>query len=169
MLGASMLGSDASGADVQVSHTGKFVLLGVNINRSFGSRSFRVAGSRRGQIIGLSVVLTTNVGYREIERPRQFPADPIQGIEPRAAAVVLALHLPDHYFGIRKHVKRISVKAQGTLQCLKQSNVLGDIIVVGSALFADSDSTVGVAVDDPSNTRRAGIPERAAIDEGHEI
>jgi hypothetical protein len=66
-------------------------------------------------------------------------------------------------------MKRISVKAQGTLQCLKQSNVLGDIIVLVSDPFGDSDCTVGGAVDDHSNTRRAGIPERAAIDEGHEI
>ena len=51
--------------------------------------SFRVARSRTGQTISLSVVLTTNVGDREIERPGQFPADPVQGIKPRAAAAVL--------------------------------------------------------------------------------
>jgi len=62
--------------------------------------SFRMAGSRTGQAIGLSVVLTTNVGDREIQRSGQFPADPIQGIEPRTAAVVLTAHLLDHYFGI---------------------------------------------------------------------
>src|SRR6266404_2266680 len=57
-----------------------------------------LAGSRSGQAIGFSVVLTANVGYREIERSGQFPADPVQGIKPRAAAVVLATHLLDHYF-----------------------------------------------------------------------
>ena len=53
-----------------------------------------------GQTIGLEVVLSPDVGDREIERPGQFPADPIQGIEPRAAAAVLAPHLLDHYIGI---------------------------------------------------------------------
>src|SRR5208282_862772 len=64
------------------------------------SGRFAVAGSRTGQTIGHRVVLTTNMGYGEIERPGQFPADPMQGIEPRAAAPVFAPHLPDHYFGI---------------------------------------------------------------------
>ena len=62
--------------------------------------SFRVAGSRTGETIGLSVALSRDVGDREIERPGQLPADPIQGIEPRAAAAVLTTHLLDHYFGI---------------------------------------------------------------------
>jgi hypothetical protein len=62
--------------------------------------SFRAAGSRTGQTVSLSVVLTTNVGDREIERPGQFPADPVQGIKPRTAAAVLTTHLLDHYFGI---------------------------------------------------------------------
>jgi hypothetical protein len=58
------------------------------------------AGGRGGQTISLKVVFSPDVGDREIERSGQFPADPIQGIEPRAAAVVLAPHLLDHYFGI---------------------------------------------------------------------
>ena len=58
------------------------------------------AGGRTGETIGLSVVLATNVSDREIERPSQFPADPIQGIKPRTAASVLATHLPHHDFGI---------------------------------------------------------------------
>ncbi len=75
--------------------------VGVTEGRHFAAiLAFRVAGSRTGQTIGLSVVLSTNVEDREIERTRQFPADPIQGIEPRAAAAVLTAHLLDHYFGI---------------------------------------------------------------------
>ena len=58
------------------------------------------ASGRAGQPIGLSVAVATNVGDREIERPGQFPADPIQGIKPRTAAAVLTTHLLDHYFGI---------------------------------------------------------------------
>ena len=62
--------------------------------------SLWVARSRTGQTISLCVVLATNVGDREIERPGQLPTDPIQGIESRTAATVLAAHLLDHYFGI---------------------------------------------------------------------
>ena len=58
------------------------------------------ASGRTGQTISFGVVLAANVGDREIERPGQFSADPIQGIEPRAAAAVLAAHLLDHHLGI---------------------------------------------------------------------
>jgi hypothetical protein len=34
------------------------------------------ASGRTGQTIGLGIVLATNVGDGEIERPGQFPADP---------------------------------------------------------------------------------------------
>ena len=66
-------------------------------------------------------------------------------------------------------MKRLGLEPQGTLQRLKQSNVLGDIIILAPDRFGDSDGAVGGAVNDHSNTRRAGIPERAAIDVGHEI
>jgi hypothetical protein len=55
------------------------------------------------------------------------------------------------------------------LQRFQQSNVLSDIIVLAPDPFGDSDCAGGGAVDYHSNTRRAGIPERAAIDVGHEI
>jgi hypothetical protein len=43
------------------------------------------------------------------------------------------------------------------------------VLSVGLAHLPDSDGAVGVAVNDHSNTGWAGIPERAAIDVGHEI
>jgi hypothetical protein len=66
-------------------------------------------------------------------------------------------------------VKCFGLKPQGTLQRFEQSNVLGDIIVLVSDPFGDSDCAVGGAVNDDSNARRARIPERAAIDVSHEI
>ena len=62
--------------------------------------SSRVAGSRTRETIRLGVALSRDVGDREIERTRQLPAGPIQGIEPRTAAAVLTALLLDHYFGI---------------------------------------------------------------------
>jgi hypothetical protein len=66
-------------------------------------------------------------------------------------------------------VKRLGLEPQGTLQRLKQSNVLGDIIVLAPDPFGDSDRAICGAVNYHSNTRRAGIPERAAIDVGYEV
>ncbi|MFZ0797164.1 MAG: hypothetical protein WCA13_00920 [Terriglobales bacterium] len=66
-------------------------------------------------------------------------------------------------------MKRPGLKPQGTLQRFKQSNVLGDIIVLVPDPFSDSDCAVRGTVDYDANTRRAGIPERAAIDVSHEV
>jgi hypothetical protein len=55
------------------------------------------------------------------------------------------------------------------LQRLKQSNVLGDIIILAPDPFGDSDRAICGTVNYHSNTRRAGIPERAAIDVGYEV
>ena len=61
---------------------------------------------RVGQMVGLGVVFAANVGYGEIEGAGQLAADPVQGIEARAATGVLAPHLFDHDLGIRIDVKR---------------------------------------------------------------
>ena len=66
-------------------------------------------------------------------------------------------------------MKRLGLEPQGTLQRLQQSHVLGDIIVLVSDPFGDSDGAIRGAVDYHSNARRAGIPERAAIDVGYEV
>ena len=53
------------------------------------------------QVIGLGVALAGDVSDGELERARQLAADPVQGIEARAAAGVLALHLADDHLGVR--------------------------------------------------------------------
>jgi hypothetical protein len=59
------------------------------------------------------------------------------------------------------------------LQRLHQGNVLGNIIVLAPDPSGDSNGAVGGAatgaIDYHSNTRRARIPQRTAIDVGYEI
>ena len=66
-------------------------------------------------------------------------------------------------------MQRRSLKPQSALQSLQQSDVLGDVIVLVSDPFCDSDGAVRRTVNDNANAGRAGIPERAAIDVGYEI
>ncbi len=66
-------------------------------------------------------------------------------------------------------MKRLGLEPQGTLQCLKQRQVFGDVIVLMSDPFGDPDGAVAGAVNHHSNTRWTRIPERAAIDVGYEI
>ncbi|MGD1215629.1 MAG: hypothetical protein ABR861_11655 [Terriglobales bacterium] len=86
----SMINSSLDGTTAYTDNTGEVRLIGAK----------PLAGGRGGQTIGLNFVLTPDVRDREIERPGQFPADPIQGIKPRAVATVLAAHLLDHYFRV---------------------------------------------------------------------
>ena len=53
-----------------------------------------------GKRIGLGVVLARNVGYREPQGARQFTARPVEGIKPRAAALILTHHLLHDNLGI---------------------------------------------------------------------
>ena len=62
-----------------------------------------------------------------------------------------------------------SLEPQGALQRFQQGKVLGNIVVLAPDALGDSDGAVRGAVHHHSNTRRAGIPERAAIDVGHEV
>src|SRR5258708_2479089 len=117
------------------------------------------AGSRCGETIGLEGVLSRHMRDREIERPGQLPADPIQGVESRAAAAVLASHLLDHHFGIRKHVKSLGLEPQRILQRFQQSNILGDIIVLAPYPFGNSDFSVSVTVNYNPNTQRPGLSD----------
>jgi len=50
--------------------------------------------------IRFGVVFAAYVGDGEIEGVGELTADPVQGIETRAAAGVFAFHLADYYFGI---------------------------------------------------------------------
>src|SRR5437899_1079394 len=97
--------------------------------------------------------------YGEVERTGQFAPGPMQRIKSRTATGVFRRHLLDHYFGIGKNVERSSAKFQGTLECLKKCDVLGDIIVLVADPLVDFDRPACRAVDHDSNAGRAGIPE----------
>ncbi len=69
-----------------------------------------------GQTVGLGIVLAADVGDGKFERADQLLADPMQGIEARTAAGVLACHLSDYHFGIGIDVKCLGFQLQSTLQ-----------------------------------------------------
>src|SRR5204862_6826602 len=96
-------------------------------------------------------------------------ADSMQRIEPRTTTGVLPLHLFDNDFGIGKNVECSSAKFQGTLECLKKCDVLGDIIVLVADPLLDFDRPTCRTVDHHSNAGRAGIHEGSAIDIGNRI
>ena len=105
----------------------------------------------------------------EAERSGQLAADPVQGVEPRAAAVVLALHLPDHYFRIRVDVEGTRFQCDSALQSLKQGYVFSDIIVLAADPASYLDDSAVAAVDHDSNTRRSRIPQRTAVHISYQI
>src|SRR6476660_5096047 len=75
----------------------------------FPAKPYRVVG----QAIGFLVLLAWDVRNAELQRSRQLAAHPVQGIEARAAAGVLAGHLLDHQFGIAVNAERGGIELQG--------------------------------------------------------
>ena len=72
----------------------------------FGLAGCEPSSDRRvGQLIGLRIVLATDVSNRKLKRARKLLTDPVEGIKPRAAAGVLTLHLPDYHFGVGENVQ----------------------------------------------------------------
>jgi len=113
---------------------------------------------RTGQTIRLSVVLARDVRDGEIKRAGELATDPVQGIQARAAASVLAPHLLDNDFGVRVDVKCPGSQGQGALQGFKQSNIFGHIVILSPDPFRDSDPAVVGTIHHHANTRRARIP-----------
>ena len=76
----------------------------------------QLPGSAAGQLIGFPVKFTANVRDGENERTGQFHANPVQRVQPRAAAVVFARHLPNDHFRIRIDVNGAGFQSEGDLQ-----------------------------------------------------
>ena len=90
-----------------------------------------MAGGRIGQAVGLSVILARHVVDGEAQGTGQFPANPVQRIQTRAAALVFASHLSNHYFRVRIDMQDLSLEIQCALQCFQERDVLIQGIVVG--------------------------------------
>lgn len=84
-------------------------------------------------------------------------------------ATVLAPHLLNHDFGVRVDVKFLGSQGQSTLQGFKESNIFGHIVILPSNRFRNSDLAILGTIHHHPNTRRARIPQRAAIHVGYEI
>jgi len=64
-------------------------------------RSFLPPPQRRlRQPVRLRILFPPHMRNRKCQRPRQFPAGPVQRVQPRAAARVLPRHLPHHHFRV---------------------------------------------------------------------
>jgi len=121
------------------------------------------------QTVCLGVVFAGYVRDREVERAGQLAADPVQGVQSRAAAGILAPHLLDHNFGIRVDVKCLRSQGQSTLQGFKQGNILGYVVILAPNPFGDSDLACLSTLNDHPNAGRPRISQRAAIHVGYEI
>src|ERR1700687_6174279 len=76
-----------------------------------------------GQAVGLHVALARHVGDGKLQRAGQLAADPVQGIEARAAAIVLAAHLPDDYLGVGIDMQRPGLQRHRILQGFEQGYI----------------------------------------------
>jgi hypothetical protein len=77
--------------------------------------------------------------------------------------------LLNHDFGIRIDVKGLGSQGQSTLQGFKESKIFGHVVILSPNRFRNSDSAVLGTIHHHPDTRRARIPQRAAIYVGYEI
>jgi hypothetical protein len=121
------------------------------------------------QVISLSVALARDVRDRKLERPGQLAADPVQGIEARAAAGVLPLHLANHDLGVRIDVQRGRFEGSSALQGLQEGYILGYIVVLTADPARNADGAAVGTLDHDANTGGPGVPQRSAIHVGYEV
>ena len=119
------------------------------------------------QLIGLGVVLTTDMGYGEGKRPCQLLAGPIKGIETRAAAGVCARHLSDHDLGIRVDMKDRGVERQSALEGLQQRHVFRYIVVLMTNPSSNSNRAAVRTVDHHADSGRPRVAQRTAVNIGY--
>jgi len=122
-----------------------------------------------GQAVGLGVIGAGDVGDGEIEGASQFAAGPVQGVEARAAADVLAAHLADDDFGIGVDVERLGLSSDCELQGFHEGDVFGDVVILVADPLGDADGTAFAAVDDHPDTRWPWIAQRTTVHIGHEF
>jgi hypothetical protein len=116
------------------------------------------------QAIRLGIVLAADVRDGELERTRQLLAHPVEGIEARAPAGVLALHLPDHDFGIGEDVQRRRLPINGVLQRFQQRGILSHIVIMLPDPAGDPDLVPIRVLDDNTNPGRTRVAMGAAVD-----
>jgi hypothetical protein len=120
-------------------------------------------------MVGFPIVFPAYVGDGEREGPGQFPANPMQRIESRAAAIVLARHLPDHHFRIGVHVNRPGIQGHRALQSFQKGKIFRDVVILTPNPLGDSDPAASRIVNYDPNTRGPRVTQRPAIDISHQI
>ena len=133
-----------------------------------GSLEGPLPRGRASQFVGFGVALPRNMLDRKSQRLCQLPADPMEGIQTRAAALVFALHLPNDDLRIRVHVQRLGIQVQRALKGFEQSQVFGDIVILMTDPLGNSNRCTIRRTEHHSNTRRPWIAQRTAVYMSHE-
>jgi hypothetical protein len=120
-------------------------------------------------VVGLGVALAGDVGDGKLERARQLAADPVQGVQARAATGVLALHLADDHLGVRINMQRPGFERLGTLQSFKKGDILRYVVVLAANPTGDADGAAVGTLDYDANTGWPWVSQRSAIHVGYEI
>ncbi len=127
------------------------------------------AGCRIREMVRFGVVLAAHVGDGKNQRASQLPADPMQGIQSRAATAILARHLPHHDLRVGIHVNCLSFESYRALESFEEGEIFGDVVVLATDPLGDPDLSALRIINYYANTGRSGIPQRPAIDVSHQI
>jgi hypothetical protein len=131
-------------------------------NRPLPYRSIR-------QAIRFDVLVASYVGDGELEGASKFATGPMQGIEARTAADVLATHLADHNLGIGINVQSLGFQGNRILQGFHEGYILSNVVVLMANPFGDADGATLAAINNHPNTRRPRVSLGAAVHISYEF
>lgn len=121
------------------------------------------------QAIGFLVLFAGNVRDAKLQSTRQLAAHPVQGIEARAAAGVLARHLLHDQLRIGIDAERGGVQVNGALQGFKQGSIFSHIVVMVTDPLGDPDHLAIGLLNEYANARRARAAVGTAVNVCNEI
>ena len=121
------------------------------------------------QLIRFGIILPRHVRDGKTEGSSQFAASPMQRVEARTTADVLAAHLPNHNLRVRVNVQRLGLQRQCALQRLEQRHIFGNVVILVADPPRDADRAAGAAIDDHPDTRWPRIAQGTTVHIGHEF
>ena len=120
-------------------------------------------------MIGFGVALAGDALDGELEGAGELAANPVQGIEARAAAGVFAAHLADDDVGVGVDEEGAGFAGEGALQGFEQGGIFGDIVVLPADPLSDASAAAGGVFDDHADSRRPRAAVGAAVDVGDQL
>src|SRR6185312_3204632 len=115
------------------------------------------------QPVGFLISMARDVSDGKLQRARQLPAGPVQGVQTRAATGVFTRHLLHDKLRIGKNLQRSGFHLKGPLQSFEQGRIFGDVVVLMANPFGNANQFPIRRFDNHADARRSRAAMGTAI------